>query len=306
MRGMLLLCLFLSSFPVWAESAQRDYGDPIAVAPWLKVSNDPRVAAMGGAGVGLAEGSGALELNPAGLSGQGLREVSLGHNNWLQDSSVEHIVYAAPWRNWGLAAGLNYLNFGSIPRYSLDAGGQPVADGSVTPFAGTFSLGGGKQAWPRLSYGMSLKVIAESLQGVPDYTYAVDLGSILKTPVPHLTAGFAAQNLGESLEGGALPVNFKSGLAYKRFLRHAVLALAGDVNVQSGDQARPIVSLGGEYWYSNTVAGRLGYKIGNQRAIANQLSAGLGFRYKALELGYAYVGMGELQAGNQLSVDYSY
>jgi hypothetical protein len=302
---MLLLCL-LSFSPLWVRADQRDHGDPIAVAPWLKVSNDPRVAAMGGAGVGLAAGAGALELNPAGLAGQGLREVSLGHNAWMQDSSLEHLTYAAPWKNWGVAAGLNYLNFGSIARYSLDSTGQPVADGSLTPLAGTFSLGAGKRAWPNVSYGMSLKLVAESLQGTPDVTYAADLGTVLKTPLRHLTAGFAAQNLGESLEGGALPVNFKSGLGYQKSTLQGDFALAGDVNVQSGDQARPVVSLGGEYWYAHTVAGRLGYKTGSLPAVSNQFSAGLGFRYRALELGYAYTGMGELQGGNQVSMDYRY
>jgi len=92
-------------------------------------------------------------------------------------------------------------------------------------------------------------------------TFALDGGVMYRPPVKNLTCALVFQNtLGPGLKYGStksrLPFNTKIATAYKMFDKNFTVAL--DLNLPNDN--KPAVSLGGEYWYRDRIAGRCGYR----------------------------------------------
>lgn len=125
------------------------------------------------------------------------------------------------------------------------------------------------------------------------------------TPIPKLSAGLVIQNIGTKIkfmsEGDPLPLNIKLGGVYK-LLKDDTLTLALDVNKPIDNEIN--LHIGGEYWATDMIVLRLGYKtttVGNLGALSG-LSMGLGFKWLRYGIDYAWVPYGDLGNTHRFSL----
>ena len=294
----LAVAAVLLAAPAYADQTNSNSGSQ--AAPWLGLSNNARNAAMGGAGVAVADDVNAASLNPAGLAQLKGQEVSLMHKAYVLDSSIEHLGYGLGLNDHlGVALSLDYMNYGSVDKFSLDATNKLVASGSFNPSSYHVDLGSG-YAIGALSAGLNLKVVGQSLDGGSSTSaFAVDLGTMWKTE-GGFSLGLALQDLGSQLDGANLPTAVRLGGAYRLGLGDNGLTLAADLAAPEADSSASTLGLGLEFNGHDAYALRAGYlAAGNGGASGLTLGAGLG--YKILHLDYAFSAVGVLGNSNQIS-----
>lgn len=301
--------MFVASRPVFAD------GPGTTGAVILKIPVSPRAIAMGEAFVAVADDANAVYWNPAGLN------QLKGSNATLQyDVFIDTIQYgfgAVAFRldkNIALGLGVKYLTSGA-PDAVIDSGGATIGGGLGETYFDV-DLAGSYRLTYNLDIGLTAKYISETLSPEGSAgTIAFDLGLLYKTPIKHLSAGFNIQNMGPGLKfvsvADPLPFNVKVGAAYKMFDDNFTLAY--DMNFPTDNAIS--ASLGGEYWYQNTLVGRFGYKFQgsidqNQVGIGavSGLYLGGGVKLSVFKtnigLDYAWTNDGSLGANHHFALDW--
>lgn len=222
----------------------------------LKIPLGARAIAMGQAFVAVADDANSIYWNPAGLRQLGGIHITLQHDVYIETVRYDFIAAAAK-LNKDIGVGLSVFLLGTDTEPAT-----PPATGLIGETFMNINLA----AAIRLSYsfdvGLTAKYISKDLlAGGSASTFAFDLGVLYKTPIPKLTAGMNIQNVGLDMKfdqaGDPLPLNAKIGLAYKMFDDDFVVAL--DTNIPNDNAIA--ISLGGEYWYKDTLVGRFGYRF---------------------------------------------
>ena len=304
-----ILVVFTAVFTVAPLALWADPGTTGAVA--LKIPVGPRAIAMGGAFVAVADDANAIYWNPAGLRQLGGVALTLQYSSFIDTVNYSYGAIGLPVGN-DAAIGLSgkILSTGNTP--GVDASGNPNGLNVGENYA-DIDLAGALKINYFLDIGIVAKYITETLSSSTASTFAVDLGLLYKTPIPHLTAGLDLQNLGPGLKfvttTDPLPLNFKIGSAYKMFDDNFTLAL--DFNFPNDNN--PSVNFGGEYWYMNTLVGRFGYQLQGafgQNELGNGAQEGLylgaGFKFAAfktnISLDYAWSNQGFLGTTNRFAL----
>ena len=293
------------ALPAGLAASQTNNPAGAQAAPWLLISNNSRQAAMGDVWVATADDADGLGEAPAALARAQGQELDAGQNEWLQGVGVSHLAYAAGLVQGGaLGLGVNYVNVGSVDRYTV-SGGALVADGSANPSAYDLDLGWGQDVGMGLGLGVDVKSVTEDLDGADASAVAFDASAQWDSAMG-LKAGVAAQNVGSQLGGADLPDRVVAGLAYA-FGAEAnapdPYALAVDVDMPSNGDVS--VGVGGEAWLNQVLALRLGYHsndAGTNDLAVSGITAGLGVKASWLEIDYAYRAQGDLGMANQFSV----
>jgi hypothetical protein len=289
-----------------AFAAQENFGAGSQAAPWLKLPNAARASAMGEAEAALADDVNTLSVNPAGLPTLKGQEVALMHHAYVLDTSMEHLAWGMKvGEAMGIAAGFDYLNFGSVERYSYNSASNALEKtGTFNPSSYALNVAYG-QAFGSVSAGLNAKLVSQSLDGSSSASaFGADLGLLWRqAPTEGVSAGLAIQNLGTQLEGANLPLNVKAGAAWRMALRGGAdrLSLALDGNVPSADTGATSFSLGGEYAGASFWALRAGYKAAGNGG-AGGFTAGAGLSYNVFGVDYAWLNQGALGSTNQVSL----
>jgi hypothetical protein len=289
-------------------AAQTDYAIGSTAAPWLNMPTSARASALGGAVTAVDGDLLGLSCNPAGLSEFRFQQLSFLQNNWVQESSQQHYAYGYHWEGIGtLAAGLAYMNYGSIDRIRIDsATNQPVKDGSFTPIGLA-----GKLAYARrfgmLAGGVTAKWIREDIDTLSSSTFGADLG-LNAYLVDELVLGLAARNLGGKLHEADLPAELRAGAAYGLTVSPSLgLGLSADAAFPTADGSAWNAGGGLELDYTKLFFGRLGWRQQNNGPSGtNGLSAGIGARIMLLTLDYAFVMKGDLGNSHQFGLAASF
>lgn len=293
-----IAALFALALPLAA--AQENFGAGSQAAPWLKLSNNARTSAMGEAGVALADDVNAASVNPAGLTQLKGQQVAFMHHAYVLDSAIEHVAYGLQaLDNLGVAFSFDYLNFGTIEKYSVNGSNQLVADGSFNPNGMHFdaALGYGFGAF---SVGANAKYVSQKFESTGGSAFAADLGALWRQGDEGASLGLSVQNLGSQLDGANLPLGVRAGAAYRLGLGNGQAALAADANVPSADSGASVFGGGLEYVGAELYALRAGYKaVGNGGAGGFTLGGGL--RYSQAQLDYAFNSVGEIGNAHQVS-----
>jgi len=296
-----------------ASSIYAQGGPGTTGAVELKIPVGPRAIAMGQAFVAVADDANAIYWNPAGLNQLGGVALTAQYDVFIETVRYNYFAGAAKLGN-DAAIGLSgkLLSTGTEP--GIDAQGvttgQTVGENYMDiDLAGAY----------RLSYyfdvGLTVKYISKTLSGVSATDFAVDLGMMYRTPIPHLTAGLDVQNLGPGLKfdqvADPLPFNVKVGLAYRMFEDNFTTAF--DMNFPNDNAVS--ANLGGEYWYHDTLVGRFGYQFQgsidqNQVGIGGKAGLFLGagvkiqaFKGNFLALDYAWTDAGFLGSNHHFALD---
>ena len=255
-------------------------------AAFLKIEGGSRPVGMGGAFAGLANDINTIFWNPAGLTAVHDQELTAMQHFSFADINNQSIGYAQ--RVDRLVWGASFL--GSFTEIERRQG--PTEDPDSTVTVGGFATGL-SLAYPigtAMSIGGTAKVISEQLDIQNAYGAAADVGVILRLFDNHLGIGVAVQNAG-ILDGGEnLPTALRAGLAYRMWKQPMVEAETGetgpprelwafvaDANLPLID-ANPSFHIGAERWFYDSVAARLGYRIGMNENPSDGLALGVGVR----------------------------
>ena len=164
MRKLLIFSLALA-MPAGVYAS----GVGTTAASFLKVSMSPRALAMAGAFGALADDSGAVFINPAGLAQSDKREVGLGFTNYLQGAKMGNLSYAGTISGNRFGFGASFLNVGDIERRGLnDNAGAVSALGSFDSNDLAVTLAYAKKEFmpdslPGLDAGCAVKFINSSI-----------------------------------------------------------------------------------------------------------------------------------------------
>ncbi len=296
MKKILLLMLALA-LPAGAYAS----GAGTTAAPFLKVAMSPRAVAMGGAFGALADDSGAVFVNPAGLAEFDTREAAVDFTTYLQDAKMGNLSYAgmAGANRFGLGA--TFITVGGIGRTLNDSVGAVPELGSFSASDMALTLAYAKKdilkdSLPRLDGGFSVKFIRSAIDDKTAFAAAVDAGAIYRA-TPKMNLSLAARNLGTKMkfdsESDPLPLNLSAGALYR--VSENLNAVA-EVNEYLQDE-KIYPAIGAEYWFRKAFALRGGYKFGydtSNLGAAVGLSLGFGIKVAGLGVDYAFLPFGDL------------
>ena len=288
-RGAVLIAMALLIITAAAQSAHAvDIHDGAGTvgAAFLKIEGGSRPAGLGGAFAGLANDINTIFWNPAGLTAVHDQELTAMQHFSFAEINNQTIGYAQ--RVERLVWGASFL--GSFTEIERRQG--PTEDPDSTATIGGFATGL-SLAYPlgtAMSIGGTAKVISEQLDIQNVYGVAADVGVILHLLDNHLGIGVAVQNAG-ILDGGEnLPMALRAGLAYRTWKEPAteveteepmsaqeVWALVADAHLPLLD-ANPSFHVGVERWFYDSIAARVGYRIGMNENPSDGLALGIGVR----------------------------
>ena len=250
-----------------------------ATGSFLQMGGSARSLAMGGTGAALVSDPSAIWTNPGQLAGLTTPEFSFTHGQYVEDVSINQMVFAGPLPLGVVCAALTMMEIGAIDSY--DASG--AAAGTVEPKDTGLTAGYAVEAG-KAGVGGSFTFIDSQLASDAKATaIAVDLGGRYEV-LPALTLTLAAQHLGPSMKFGVkasrLPMVIRGGVSGD--LLSGRLRLAGDV-VKPADSAAVLLA-GAEV--SRDFSGDVSLSLrGGWKSLAPQggnggVSAGGGLRWR--------------------------
>ena len=288
-RGAVLIVMALLIITVVAPRANAvsiHDGAGTVGAAFLKVESGSRPVGMGGAFAGLANDVNTIFWNPAGLTAVQDQELTAMQHFSFADINNQSIGYAQ--RMDRLVWGASFLgSFTEIERRqgpTEDPDSTVTVGGFATGLSIAYSLG------PAMSIGGTAKIISEQLDIQNAYGAAADIGLILRLLDNHLGIGVTLQNAGVLDGGENLPMAVRAGLAYRTWNasesgteadtsipERGIWAFVADAHLPLID-ANPSFHVGAERWFYDSVAARIGYRIGMNGNPSDGLSLGIGVR----------------------------
>ncbi len=257
-------------------------GSGTTAANFLKLGVGARAAALGDAFTVIVDDSTSLYWNPAGLAKMEKGQLSATNNVWFAGINQGYLGIGFPLGGTGVAAGgVNYVDMGDFD--GRDEVGNPT--GTFAASALNYQLGYANRLGEKLSWGVSVGGIQDTIADDSKSTYAANLGLIYKSS-ESLSLGLAVQNVGGELGGDPLPFVAKIGMAYT----WQSLLLALDIAKPTDNDL--YYGAGIEWWIMDGIALRAGYKTNQD--VGEGLNAGLGFNKGKIRFDYAYVPYGAL------------
>ena len=164
---LIMASALVSALPLAAQNTSSAYN-------FLDISTSTHVYTLGGTNVALVDPDVTLvDQNPALLGPEIDKQVAFNYMHYLASGNFAGVRYGMAAGDRGAwAAGIRYLNYGSIEGYEPD--GSPT--GKFTPadvvFEGTYS----HDFTSRLRGGINLKMIYSTYEQYTAFAMAVDLG----------------------------------------------------------------------------------------------------------------------------------
>jgi len=182
---------------------------------------------MGTAYTAVARGSSFLEANPAGSSQLRNTELSIIHNNWISDSSLESVVYAYRDGDLGLAFGTKilYLPFTAYNRWG-ERDSRGYVSETVTSLNASYNFFS-SYYFHGISLGGNLKMAYRHIPAgiYPEqsiFSVLADIGTLTRfnflkfysSRERNFSIGTALKNIGMPDDGEPLPSVAAAGFAY--------------------------------------------------------------------------------------------
>ena len=309
-----------------------------AAAQFLKIGVGARAMGLGGSFTALANDVSTIYWNPAGISNIDGFSLAVAHNEWFADISHDFA---------GIVYPLTSSDFVALHVVALNTGEQEVT--TVTQPEGTgiyydvsdlaIGLSYARTLTDRFSVGLTVKYIQQNLYNESANTFAVDLGTYLRTGFHDLVIAMNMSNFGGNMqlegrdlititdlnnqvsgnynpdarlktEPWPLPLTFRVGVAMnfvggndpivESAQNRFTIAVDG---VHPNDNTEK-VNVGGEYAWDETVFARVGYKI---NYYLEKWTFGVGLRMNVINqqvgFDYALVDFNDLGKVSQFSLE---
>ena len=257
---------------------------------------------MAGAFGALADDSGAVFINPAGLAQSDKREAGLGFTSYLQDAKMGNLSYMGTIAENRFGFGASFLNVGGIEKRGLnDNTGAVSGLGTFDSNDLALSFAYAKKGFmadslPGLDAGCAVKFIRSSIDSKTASAVAADAGAIYHAS-SKINVSLAMRNLGTKMKfvdaADPLPFSISAGALYKAASNFNITA---ELDEYVNDE-KFYPAFGAEYWLRDAFALRGGYKFGYDTSnLGAAAGASLGFGVKVAGLGvdYAYLPFGDL------------
>ncbi|MBT3589944.1 MAG: PorV/PorQ family protein [Candidatus Marinimicrobia bacterium] len=295
-----LLILFCSSLLFGQQVSKTG----TTAGQFLKLGVGSRAMALGGAFTAIANDASALYWNPSGLSRIKGSQILLDHYDWVLDVDLDYVGATIYIPNIGtLGAALSFLHMGEMEittTHSPEGTGEKFKANS---YMGQISFA--RNLTDRFSFGLSTKIIQETIYNSSATGFALDIGTLYDTQLPGLTMGMSISNYGTkmrmsgrdlliqteidpSLESDPtninanfstdkfdLPLIFRFGLAYTKSIQNIFNATFSVDALHPNDNTESI-NLGTELNYKDFVYIRGGWKNLFQRDAEEGLTLGTG------------------------------
>ena len=304
---------------------------------FLKIGVGARAIAMGGAYAAVSNEASALYWNPAGLSKINGNQLFLDHQDWLLDVDLDFAgaLFRTPFGTIGAA--VSSMSMGEMEVTTTkfpDGTGEKFSAGSIM---GQLSFS--RALTDRFSFGITGKVIRESIYNSRASGLAIDLGTLYETQIPGLMMGMSISNYGTkmqmegrdmllqtevdpSLESDPININanfstdrfelpliFRIGLSYVRDLPAQMKILFAVDALHPNDNTESI-NLGSELTFRDFLFLRTGASNLYQRDNVANLSIGCGIKIKmannAYFIDYTYMDMGLLGHPSKITLTTSF
>jgi hypothetical protein len=264
-------------------------------AQFLKIGVGARAMGLGGSFTALANDVTSLYWNPAGITNINNFSLAVSHSEWFAEISHDFVGVVLPLSTSDIIA-LNVV--------ALNTGEQEVTTVIQPEGTGVFydvsdlsiGLSYARTLTDRFSVGLTVKYIQQNLYNESASTFAVDIGTTLRTGFHDLIIAMSMTNFGGNMklegrdlitisntnsqasgsynpdarlktEPWPLPLMFRVGIAMDLIggsdpfidseMNRFTMAIDG---VHPNDNTEK-VNIGGEYAWNETVFARLGYKI---------------------------------------------
>jgi len=312
-----------------------------AVAQFLKIGVGARAVGMGETFAAVANDVSTLYWNPAGITNLKTISVGVSHSQWFADISHDYA---------GLIIPLSTSDVIGISAIALNTGEQEVTTVEQPNGTGIFydvsdvaiALTYSRALTDQFSVGLTAKYIQQSLYNESASTFAIDLGTYLRTGFHNLVIAMCISNFGGSMqlegndlialtdinnqisgeynpdarlktEAWPLPLNFRVGIAMD--------FVGGEDPVIGSEQHRFTVAIdgnhpndnnerlnfGGEYAWDETVFARLGYKMNYD---VEDWTFGVGFKFnisnQKIGFDYALVDYNDLGKVSRFSLELNF
>jgi hypothetical protein len=315
--------VFILTLAILIMPAGRALAVSEAGALFLLISPDARSTAMGETGVAYVQGAMSVAWNPSALGFTQRPEFTFTYFKWLpslaDDLYYLYFSYVQPIPGIGtVGVSVPYLSLGEQVR--TDEQGANL--GTFNSFDVAVNLSYGARLGNALAVGSNLKIIRSNLSNVgagaeqgkgAATTFAVDLGATYRIHSRFTVAG-VVQNLGPKItfidadQGDPLPRNLKVGFAAKILNNeHYQLLMAQDFNKSLvtgktvGSLSESVLNTGVEFWYSNFIALRTGYKYDKAGRIRTPTFGG-GLQWKTYRFDFSYMTSSTLENITKFSV----
>jgi hypothetical protein len=274
----------------------------------FKLLRGARPAGMAGAFSAVADDVNALYYNPAGLNELRDVQITASHMEWLDGIRNDDVAMGMPIYGrgaWGLGA--SYL-------YAQDEGRDNWGNstGQFTDFDFSMQAAFSMQLGDRAGAGVVYKIYRQGYDSNFNMGSAFDLGTRAAFFNRRLVLALGAANLGTTAALGGffapLPSTLKAGAAW-HFVRDWVLDVDYShepVNFLSNWRFGTEYSM--ELSETISAAFRAGYVIGPSNAQGGLagLSTGLGVRWSAVQVDYAFAPQGDLGNSHRVSLSYDF
>jgi hypothetical protein len=293
MKNIIAIILFISLQAVSYGGGFSKVGT--TAAQFLKIGVGARAMGLGGSFTALANDVTSLYWNPAGITNINNFSLAVSHSEWFAEISHDFAGIVLPLSTSDIIA-LNVI--------ALNTGEQEVTTVIQPEGTGVFydvsdltiGLSYARALTDRFSVGLTVKYIQQNLYNESASTFAVDIGTNLRTGFHNLIIAMSMTNFGGNMklegrdlitisnthnqssgsynpdarlktEPWPLPLMFRVGIAMDLIggsdpvidseMNRFTMAIDG---VHPNDNTEK-VNIGGEYAWNETVFARLGYKI---------------------------------------------
>ncbi len=296
----IFLVIILSATTMFAQTAGN------SGMSFLKNGFGARNIAMSDLGVIGVNDLTALNYNPALLADYQNPQIMLTHNQSIQDVSSK--LVGASFSLFGLpfAVGVNNTTINDL-EVRTTASDVPQSTFNAHYMFGSISTG--FKIVENISAGVTAKYIYENIFSDESGGYAFDFGLSYSNIIDGLGVGVSLKNIGSISElrnkATELPTDFRIGAAYSMGIQSikSVLNVIGGVQKYL-DTDDTHIHTGGEIFYDNVIAVRLGYVTGYE---SKGLTTGLGLYWKGLNFDYAFTPYSySLGSSHTISLMYSF
>ncbi len=337
-RHSLIILIFISTliFAQGTENIKKNVTNvATTAAPFLEIGVGARAIGMGGAFVATANDVSAMYWNPAGIGQLQSVEAIFVHTEWLAEITYDYAGIVFPLYGYGtLGLNITTLNMGEMLVRTVD---RPEGTGEKFEASDlALGLSYGLSLTNRFSIGFNFKYISQKIWHESATGFAVDIGTLYKTPWRGFRIGAALANFGTDMqmtgddllvyhdidpyqEGNndkifsqlqtdnwPLPLTFQLGLAYD------IVKNENQLLTIEADAVHPIdnsesMHFGAEYRFMNKYYLRAGYRNLFLKDSEEGVTAGAGLVWKFMSnlqagIDYAYANFGRLENAQRFAV----
>ncbi len=271
--------------------------------PMLDMGVGARALGMGEAYTAVASDASAIYWNAAGLGNLKNIQLGLTYDKWFMDTYFSQILFACPLPQGTIGADIVYLSLGSLQ--GRDSSGATTRDYNPYNMGGSLAYG---VNLGDVSAGLTLEMLSQSTGTLTSMGLGANAGVLYTKGI--FSAGLNIQNIGNSSSGSGytLPTNIRAGVALK-LLDTTQNSLLAALDTQYLFNDADYMSLGAEYVYDQTLALRVGYKMGLKQTDLEGMigiSGGVGLKLANLSIDYAIVPYGDLGTTQWMMLTYAF